>query len=268
MEFLNNQIRSIANQLAADGLGIVLADVEGDCANPKMVDSKTPGGSNCSQYDGVHPNDAGHKIIANAFLRMMPSSGSTASGSYPTSPNFASLTAATANLNAVDTTAISSSSWLSLKAAGTCYWMISGPGNFVSNESGGCSIGTDGSGALLPAPQGAPRSIRATNVIAGGYASENVSGSPALTLDRNTIVWTLVGNASPQITIPAGKGVRFTVLICQDKVGGRSFTWPSSVKNGMKPATMPNTCTVQDFVQTGLGSGDLVGVSSAVTFQP
>jgi hypothetical protein len=59
-KFLNDQIRTIATQLAADGLGIVLADVEGDCANPNMVDGKTPGGSNCSQADGVHPNDAGH----------------------------------------------------------------------------------------------------------------------------------------------------------------------------------------------------------------
>jgi lysophospholipase L1-like esterase len=268
MQFLNNQIRSIASQLAADGLGIVLADVEGDCANPRMVDGKMPGGSNCSQSDGVHPNDAGHRIIANAFLRMMPNSDSSASGSYPTSPNFASVTATTANLNAVNTSAISSSNWLSLKSAGTCYWMISGPGDFVSNQSGGCSIGTDRSGALLPPPRGAPRSIRATNVIAGGYAAENISGSPDLAMDRNTIVWTLVGNASPRITIPAGNGARFTVLICQDKVGGRSFTWPASVKNGTTPGTTPNRCTVQDFVQTGLGSGELVGVSSAVSFQP
>jgi hypothetical protein len=269
MQFLNNQIRSIANQLAADGLGIVLADVEGDCANPKMVDGRMPGGSNCSGYDGVHPNDAGHRIIANSFLRMMPASNSTPGSNYPASPDFASVTAGTANLNAVNTTGITSSSWLSLKAAAACYWMISGSGNLVSNDNGGCSIGTDGSGAILSSPQGAPRNLRATSLIAGGYAAENISGAQTLQMDSNTIVWTLVGNASPQISVPAGNGARFTVMICQDKVGGRSFTWPSSVKNGTAPGKAANSCTVQDFVQTGLGAaGELIGVSAAVSFQP
>ena len=267
-EFLNTQIRNTASQLAADGLGIVLADVEGDCANPKMVDTTKPGGSNCSQFDGVHPNDAGQRIIANAFLRMMPSSGASSSGSYPETPNFISVTATTANLDSISTSTISSNSWLYLKAAGPCYWMISGPGNLVSNEDGGCSIGTDSSGALLAPPLGAPRAVRATNIVAGGYGTQELAGSPTVTMDTNTVEWTLVGDVSPKLVVPAGKGVRFTVLVCQDSVGGHSFKWPSSVKNAMTPGKAPKECTVQDFVQTGLGAGDLVGINSGAGFQP
>lgn len=268
-EFLNNQIRTTATQLAADGLGLVLADVEGDCANPQMVDGKTPGGSNCSQYDGNHPDDAGHRIIANAFLRMMPGSGSSGSnGNYPTNPNFVSISSTTANLNTVNTTSVSSTGWLALKSASGCYWMISGPGHLINSENGLCSIGTDNSGALLGSPFGAPRDIRATNLMAGGYSNTAVQGTQKLVLTTNTSVWILYADANPAIAVPAGNGARFTVMICQDKVGGHTLSWPSNVKNAAVPDKTANQCTVQEFVQTGLGSGDLVGLGAGGSFQP
>ena len=264
-KFLNDQIRTTATQLAADGLGIVLADVEGDCANPQMIDAVKPGGSNCSGYDGEHPNDAGHRIIANSFLRMIPSSGSSTFGKYPSSANFVSLSAATASLDTVSTNAIVSSGWLALKAGGPCYWLVSAPGHFASSQNGMCSIGTDTSGSLNRL--NSPHSVRATNVVGGGYATRQIDGSGPIALDTNTAVWNLIGNATPVITVPAGEGIRFTILICQNATGGHHFTWPASVKNGMTVGTAPNECSVQEFVQTQLGKGDLVGVTPGSSFQ-
>jgi hypothetical protein len=36
----------------------------------------------------------------------------------------------------------------------------------------------------------------------------------------------------------------------------------------MKPGTNPNECTVQELVATGVGKGDLVGITAGSSFQP
>ncbi len=63
-EYRWRAINEAVRQLSSDGLNVVAADVAGFCT--------TQTGSNlCNGYDGVHPNDAGHAIIAAAFLGSM-----------------------------------------------------------------------------------------------------------------------------------------------------------------------------------------------------
>lgn len=57
----NQRIKQVANDLYSDGLHIVEVDASGYYA---------PNGTN-TQGDGVHPTDAGHLVIAQAFLNEM-----------------------------------------------------------------------------------------------------------------------------------------------------------------------------------------------------
>jgi lysophospholipase L1-like esterase len=58
----NGYISRAANEVAADGFGIAVADVYGACTDSKQNPL-------CNGLDGIHPNDAGHAIIARAVMK-------------------------------------------------------------------------------------------------------------------------------------------------------------------------------------------------------
>jgi hypothetical protein len=60
--YLRRVITRAVQAFADDGLGISLADVAGACQTQS-------GTALCNGSDGVHPNNAGHAIIATAFAR-------------------------------------------------------------------------------------------------------------------------------------------------------------------------------------------------------
>ena len=69
---LNAMVRTVEAELAEDGLGVSLADVQSACDDPAQSAAAKPAGSYCSLHDGVHPDDSGERRIANAFLAALP----------------------------------------------------------------------------------------------------------------------------------------------------------------------------------------------------
>ena len=55
-------IANATSLLQADGLNVVVAPVAAVC-----------GTTGCNQYDGIHPNDTGHALIAGAFESVVTS---------------------------------------------------------------------------------------------------------------------------------------------------------------------------------------------------
>lgn len=240
---LNKLIRETAAELTGDGLPIVMADLESDCANANTAHMKYPTGSACSQYDGGHPDDAGELIIANSFLRVMPGAGppvnsSTIDGGF----------------SAIDGNSIGS-------AYSPYNWSILGSGDWKASTSGAISMGADFNGALTSSW----RNIRATNIAAGGYGGiGDVSGAANVVLDHDTMKLVITGNTEPVISAPPGDGVRFLVIIVNPN--GYRFSWPSNVHNGIP---IGQGYYYQWLVQTDLGSqgSDLIGVGGSA-FQP
>jgi hypothetical protein len=76
----NTIIRGVVSDLAADGLGVALVDVEAACTNPTARDQSPgnggPANGLCSLSDGTHPDAGGIAIIADAFRRAVASTGS------------------------------------------------------------------------------------------------------------------------------------------------------------------------------------------------
>ena len=175
----NAIIRQAAQQLASDGLGIVLANAEGDCANPGTVDAGgNPSNSFCSLYDGTHPNNAGHTIIANAFLRVMPKIGN--SQSWKTSSGISSMyNAPFLPINIQENSSDGGSDLAGLsfgddsrsttKPIGALWWKGSNLGaTFCLNTTNNFNFGADIS-ALCGSPS--------------GYVGINGQASPAYPLD-------------------------------------------------------------------------------------
>jgi hypothetical protein len=102
-----------------------------------------------------------------------------------------------------------------------------------------------------------------------GVSSGNVSG--ALVLDKypQTYLYTLTGNVTsvtlPTSVIPQTSGT-ITLIFTQDATGGRTITWPASVKwpegIAQQPAAGPNMVSMINLLWTGTQWLGLMGGKS------
>src|SRR5581483_11068759 len=63
---------------------------------------------------------------------------------------------------------------------------------------------------------------------------------------------TLTGNVTSSKFVNVQAGQNFTMQICQDGVGSRTFAWPTNVTSPPTVVATASTCTVQGFTYDGI----------------
>lgn len=93
-------------------------------------------------------------------------------------------------------------------------------------------------------------------VTVGTFSSrfQTVAFSATPTFDMsqaNVFKITLTGNVTAPTFPNANAGETYTVIICQDATGNRTWVWPVKIHGGIVVGVQPNNCSVQEFVSDG-----------------
>ena len=85
-----------------------------------------------------------------------------------------------------------------------------------------------------------------------GFADVQYTAIPTFDAEAaNTFKITLKGNVASSRLTNATAGEQLNFIVCQDASGGRTFTWPASVKGGAQLGTKAGTCSAQSFIFDG-----------------
>jgi hypothetical protein len=92
----------------------------------------------------------------------------------------------------------------------------------------------------------------ASSFAPGGFANVSFSATPTFDAGTaSTFKITLTSNVTSSTLANASAGQNLSFIICQDAVGGHSFSWPSNMKGGMTIGTTASKCSAQNYVFDG-----------------
>lgn len=92
----------------------------------------------------------------------------------------------------------------------------------------------------------------ATAFALSGFSEIPYTSNPAFDAGAaNTFKITLKGNVPASKLSNGVAGEQLNFIVCQDAIGGRSFTWPSNVRGGAVLGTKEGTCSTQSFIFDG-----------------
>lgn len=113
------------------------------------------------------------------------------------------------------------------------------PNTFIAGPASGSSPGAVTARAMVPADL--PGALTVTDAASVTFDA-SASNSFFCTLSQNTTL-TAISNGT--------KGQRITICITQDGTGGRTFSFPSTVKGWSNIGTDANSVSLQDFLCVG-----------------